>query len=1436
MIITSVRQFVELVVKEIALCGEDGASPAFVIQNTIATFSIQDLSFHSLQQPFDLLRLCWDPLLGMNGDVLFAKSWHDACNGKLLPPLSAEDAATHNVLLFGSRDLQLHALGARPWIAPYIFSSKHLLVLKHIARAREKGVLTCTLLHELDIQSSDVHHLLDALKTYSLVSSRKCHVTIDASPIFTNLWHLASLPAASMPLASDAHGGIRVHCPSFSDQDLDFGLEILQKAGGSLPVDEFMHQVGCHPELKEKGSSLSPGTGFSNLLEMLIQQRYVRRTFIFVQSSCRYKIPALQIYDPSDIQLPESSYPFQLLPNLPLTDQVKSFIHECGCYGCTSSDIVERLGIPRKLLERILSLLNSDEFCISKQCVGKSQAMLYKSKLTFAEEPAVFKLKREASISDTKQENPSESKPPTQRPTPVHLQNMPWQHLGLNDLQLSRLDVTYSFLKLHPVCSVYLLYSHLSEHERLSNAQFRICRKTFNHILEIILPFVEETHVARSVVMRDGVTFPLLMPSSMPDDHPAVAREYKRQVSFQRELRSKRLGAAHLGKGFRNSKSVVASDVPEAADAAVHKKKCRRKVKRIIFAEQPEDSDVGDAPDDGGAASADSRDVDISSDSNSSMDDASHQLSYSRLLGTSSVFIKAYMLHSFILSKNLSTITVEGLLSVLPYRHLIHVIGIPNLKNRVLFALLQELQSLPAHAMDCSTLPRAAVLNMHNKNKNKSGFYMAWNLLFRLSLLKRPPNSLLSHLSRTSYSHEAVVSQSIVIQSVTPDMFEKISMFGCTYYEPSLCVFSLRNSTELRQLWMFFKQFAFDVDSDTVADPIADLSLPDAHLLPDILKNSCLFRHDFKTYSDKKRPSGWSLHRFSGPVVTKLTKFLKKTKHLQDALENLIFPHRWLINIVPQILVYDFFYGGLDIFVEYRNTSSSQHAQLSSLLDSQNLDDGESDDAPCQYWNLDSESKLLAFVLLYYSDKMRPGRIPCGQELVNFCKRVNWKLVSRFVHECGDACRNHFVQIAPTSQFAAAVQTVRDKFPTSVTSQTITTQMALELANEIRLKILMCSDSLEHSIANAKVPLNSNLPWRACFNDCLAAGLVMKRTFCADHYDPSVASAAAFIDSQLSPEQVLVGSSCLASFGASKEKEKGKVKGEEVEEKKEKKVQWSDIPKIVSDKLKVDKAPSSRLSLHQRIQDFSNGLEYFPTTIAHVKSGLDAVALAVLHIQGQLQFEHEWHIANRPSVRSKKISMSDYLYNQGILKLRTQVSEDCPTGNQGIDSLLPEFDDTSRYMYHLNGPDIKLIKRRHSAIADLDCDPSCWKTDFPSETVDRAVSFVHHQGASGVDMRQVCDAVGIDAHDAVAFRRHLLSGLLYHIFNLHASHHYASQLTERLFLSGILIWVSWPPVNSYFVMPLIRNVFRPPNYGMYSLRRTSHLSSQKYCFFSSALF
>jgi hypothetical protein len=1362
--ITRLCHFVDLLVKEIALCGDAGAAPLQVVQSTLSTFSIESLSFASINEHFELLRMCWDPLMALSGDneVAVAASWqsYSAAGGSKTRSFDEVVSKTDS-LLFVSSSLHLHALGARPWINPLVFSNKFVLILRCIADAREKGAISTFMATKLGMSSNDMHHHLDVLKSYALVTSRKCQVVEDGTPKCTNWWHLSSLPAASAPPLTHnfavTYGDIRVECPSVSDEDLNCCMEILQNSGGTLSLDDFVHNVSHHPLLKDKGSSRSKATGYQQLVEELVQHRHVRRVMALVKTSVRFKIPALQVYDSNDAQLPPSMYPFRLLPKVPLSNQVQTFIHQCGSYGCTSADIIERLRVPKKTLERILAQLNDDDVSTSRQCYGNNKTIVYISKITQDQEPSVFKVSRRSDASDAEQKPHLDIDCSFARPAPVVRQNVPWEHLDLNDMQLMRLDLMHSFLQQHPVTSVYAVSNHVLEQERLSGVRFRMSSKTFDLVLDMLLPFVASSHILRMVEMKDKSNLRLLMPPDMQDDDAAVTNAYNHHCDLLRQERSKRLGLdMHLGVRPQPQQRQKRCKAENEAQPVVRKK---RKVKNEESADEVEDNDAGDAPDlaeNGSLANPRSFSASEDSDSGSQASSFNHQYLYQRLMVIPSVFMKAYVLHSFIISRRLQTTCAEDVLSSLPFRLLVQILGIPEMKDSVLFSLFQELRILPAVAMDCNCVKREAVLKLHRK-KN-SGFARAWNLLLKLSVIKLQQDAPLALKGAASMSQEVDVSQSMVIQNVDAETFGKISNFGCVYYEPNLCVFSLRNSAELRQMWMFFKQLSFDIESDDFPDRSVGPSLPDAHCLPDILRFGGVFRCDLKAVSAKKRPSSWALPQFSGIVVTKLTNFLKNTTDLQDALENCISPHKWLTSVVPQILAYDFYYGGLEIFVEYRKLSNSQQVQLPSFLDGQDDDDA-SEAIRGQCWNLDSESKLLSIVLLHYSDKMRHGRIPSGHDLEVFCKRVNWKLVSRFVREPAVACRNHFTELAPCSQCAIALQTFRDKFPEMTAGRELTSQMAQELAQDIRVKVLVFSDSffLQNNVQGqnrdfnitAKIPSKASMPWHKSFNDCLAAGLVIKRIFCADHYDPSVAASAKHIDDLLSPDQVVAGSHCLASFGAT------------LLSRSDKNLRWTEnIPKFVTDKLKVDKNTQNRLSLQQKSENFQNGVEKLPSTIPNVHSSLDAAALAVLHLQGQLSFECKWHIESQPAAYSKKVSIADYLQNRGLFRPVKRSESALEAAEEILDLQQSEFNESSRFMYHLNGPDVKLTKHRRNSIADLECEPSCWKSDFPAEAVERASAHVHAQLTSGVDMRLVCDAVGIDVDDAAAFRRHLLSGLV----------------------------------------------------------------------------
>lgn len=1346
--VVSFRHFIELLIKEVALCGENGASPTSLVENTFATFGIQSLEFLAPSEPLELLQACWDPLLSSNCDVMIAETWKIANKAGQRKHPSLHTAIQQSMLIFTSSHTQLYVLGCRPWMGSYAFSNKYLLALQCIARARHKGVTTTYLLQELGFNPIDLHHHLEVLKSLCVVTSRKCQVIVDGTLSASSLWHLASLAAASMPNFSDSYGGIRVECHAVSDEDLDYCLEILQNAGGTLSVDDFVYQLSRHPRLKEKCSTLKPGTGYGNLEQSLIQHRCVRRVLVRMRTSSHLKVAALQIYDPDAAQLPQSIYPFQLLQNVPLTTQVQSFIHDCGSYGCTSADIAERLHVPKKVLERILSQLNNDEISTTKQCVGHRANIVYISKITFANDPTVSKL--QIAPSNDKQEELFELLPLSTRPMPVISRHVPWQHLQLNDVQLNRLDLLFTYLQSNPVVSVYSLFSHIIEQEKPSNSPHTMCYKTLDRLVEILLPFVEATHVQKTIVMSDGVNVRMLMPADMEGNHTAVVEAYKKDCAVKHKMHSKRNGLdKHLGKEPPHLKRRKAKQETVVTEPPVPPKlkRKRRKVSKIVSTDQLEDSD------------------DCSEDSSGSFEKSSpnHQRSYRRLFVVPSIVVKAYMLHSFIVSRHLLSVSADALLGMLPFRILIQIIGIPSLKNSVLFSLFQELRTLPALAMDCNTFPRDALLRFFKKDQ--SDFAKVWDLLFKLSVLKRRRCSLVSLDGSVALSQEVDVSQSVVIQNVDPETFSKFSNFGCIYYEPSLCVFSLRNSTELRQLWMFFKHLAHDIDAYCPSDPDVQLSLPDSHKLPDILKYGGVFRYSLNAADVKKDPSRWILYRYSGPIVAKLTTILKKTTDLQETLESVVFPRRWLTNVVPQILLHEFYFGGLEIFTEIKKVSRIHRLdQIPLLVDGTGDNDEESEDIQCEQWNLESESKLLAYVLLHHSDKIRPGRILSGQELERLCNRVNWTHVSRFVREPPDSCRTHFSLLVPCSQFATALQAFRDKYPEASSIRTLTTLMAQELAHDIRFKTLLHFDSFcwqdngqsqaRDSVLMAKEPSRVNLPWHASFHDCVAAGLVIKRTFCIDHYDQSVAAAAKYIDSLLPPDRVLAGSSCLATFGATLASRCDKPLASQV-------LRWSDLPKVVTEKLKIEKGHQhqKRMSVHQKIENFQTGVERLPSTIPHVNSALDAVALSVLHLRGQLSFEHKWHMQCQPPVHSKKVSMSDYLYNQGILKPLDKVLEAADECLDSLDSSLSAFDDTSRLKYHLNGPDVKISSEPRHSIADLEFEPRCWKTDFSPDTVERASSFVQHQAATGVDTRLVCDAVGVDTDDAAAFRRHLLSGV-----------------------------------------------------------------------------
>ncbi len=1388
--------------KEIALCGQDGASPLSVVQNTFSTFSIQHLTFISRDEPFELLRACWTPLFSMNGSIFFSHTWPSAPHNRAPHPPTLEDAIDQNLLLFADSHVQLHALGARPWIGSYLFSNKYILLLQFIAKAREKGVATVHLPRELGFNAIDIHHHLEKLKSHSLVTSRKCHVIVDGVSVCTSLWHLAFIPAATVLQTHETLGGFEAGCShTIADEDLDSCVEILENAGGTLSVDDFVCQLSHHALLKSKVSSTFSGTGYQNLEQVLTQQRHVRRILTVPLSSCQIKIPALQIYDPNEPLLPETVYPLQMLPKIPLTRQVQTFINECGSHGCTSVDITQRFRIPKKFLERILSQLRADEVSGTKPGVGKHQVIVYTSKGAVDKECTVSKVRSEATLSSSQQEDHAPNVPNTsmRHPASVAYQNMPWHQLALKDPQLQRLDIMYAFLQLNPVVSTSVVCSHVLQQEQLKNMQLKMSTKAFDRTLAILLPFIESTHVLRTVLFGDGVSVRVLMPERMLASDPAVIEAYETHRSNCQSKRSKRLGSDLLIEKNQSlslsKRPKVESDVPATTQPPVRK---RSKVSRAITADSSASlKDASNLPAE--TKCEKSHDCDDEDDCNSSADQpaSSSETSYYRLLVPPSTCIKAYLLHSFIVSRRFSTVSVQSLLSVLPIRLLIQIVGIPDLNNDDAFSLFQELRTLPVLAMESRTLPREAVLNL--RKKIKSGFIRVWNLLINLSLLTLRDGAPDWRDGDYVLSQEFSVSQSIVIQNVDSEMYENISNFGCVYYAPNLCVFSLRNSTDLRQLWMFFKHLAYDFESGSFPNPHLDPSLFDLHGLPDIIRYGGVFRYDLKAESMKKCPSGWSLFRYSGPIIVKWTKFLKNTTNLQETLETVVFPHKWLTNIAPQIFVDEFYFGGLEIFIEYKKISNSHQSQLRLLLDDQADIPHESESIGCQFWNLDTESKLLAFVLLNYADKVHLGRIPSGPDLQNFCNCVNWNLVSRFVHEPASACQSQFSQLVPHSHFGVALQAFRDQYPEPVASGSLTAQMIQELANDIRVKILVYSDSFfcerngqgsktRNSISSAKVPSKINLPWHEAFNECFAASLVIKRTFCADHYDPSVASAAKYLDSLLSPERIVIGTSRLSSFGATS----AKLGTRSEKFLASQGLRWSDIPKVISEKLKVEKANSSRLSLHEKADNFQSGVETLPSIIRRVSCGFDAAALTVLHLRGLMSFEHEWHITTQPAVHSKKVSMSDYLYNQGIFRLAKPQDKGSEALEEGLDPQLPEFDSTSRYMYHLNAPDVKMFKRRRFSIADFETEPSSWKTDFPTDTVERAITFVHQQDTPGVDARLVCDAVGIDNDDAIAFRRHLLSGLLYscHALVSFNPRHTATQLIVLYCLWVITIWAS----------------------------------------------
>ena len=1339
-IVSTLRQFIQLLLKEIALCGEDGAAPIHVAQNAIATFSVDRLEFAN-NDPLQALRACWNILVSMKDEVIFARSWMEALNPGRKPHPTLEDAIQKEFLMFASPHAQSYALGARPWISSYIFdkqpSNKCLLVLKCIAMARQKGVLVTTMMQVLGMSSADVHQHLSSLQSQSLVSSRKCNIAVEEVRTSTSLWHLASLPAASLPLAGNSNGDVAVICPSVSVEHLDLCMEILRNAGGTLTVDAFAHRLSRHPQLEGDGESFSQGRGYIRLEEVLTQLRNVRRVLIFQQSSCRYKVPALQIYEPSEAEQPESSYPFQLLPKVPLSHQVLSFIHDCGSAGCTVLDMHERLRIPKKTLASILEQLNVDEFDKKKQSSGRTQIYVYMSQFTSTQPPSVLKVSNELAFSTTKREHLTEPTVSSAQPAHAASRIVPWQHLDLNDLQSKRLDVMYTHLLLNPVISLSVLSAHVMEQERLSNHQYKMSDKTFFKLVEILLPFVEATHI-QSVIMSDGVSVTMLLPMNMSASDPAVVEAYSKYCACRNMNKTKKRLPLLLG---------IEPQPPISK---------RRKAISATAADQIEENDIGDAPDLKPAHD----DFDNANDLRDCTDDFSIEQfhAYRRLLGIHSNFIRAYLLHTFIMSRGLKTVSADALLSMLPIKLLIKIVGIPFLKSDTLFKLFQELKSLPAHAMDCTTFPREKLLI--KDRRNKSGFLRAWNILLNLSILRRQ-NPLFTHESSEVLTLEVLVSQSIIIEHVEPEMFDNFSQFGCVYYEPSLCVFSLQNSTELRQLWTFLRHLAPNIDSNSAHNPNSALSLLNALQLPDILRCGGVFRHDFTA---KKRRSivGWCLFRFSGPIVSALSDFLRDTPDLQGTLETKIFPIKWLSQIVPQVLSYELRYEGLEIFTVNKKIYN-QRAKVQFLLGGENDEDEDAEAARYESspWNLDSESKLLSFLLLHHSDSLQPGCTPSREDLDTFCELVNWELLSQFVNEPAVACRNRFLQLASSFQFSTALQVFLEKFPEPAADRTVTTQLAEELATDILVKILSFSDSFLGGEAEALDSFASTnestkilSPWEASFNDCLAAGLVIKRAFYADHYDPAVAAAAQDIESLLQPDRVVAGTTCLASFGATLVPRNEKANASQI-------LRWSNIPKAVSEKLRVDKAPMNRVSLLRKTEDFQSGVENVPSVIANVSSGVDAAALAVLHMRGQLSFEHDCRIDNtgEPVVQSnKKISMFDYLQNQGILRPIKPRDKDAEAADDGVDLQLPECTDTSRFMYRLNDQDVKIFKRCRHPIADLDLEPSSWKTDFPSETVERASSFVHGE-ASGVDVRLVCNAVGIDDDDAIAFRRHLLSGM-----------------------------------------------------------------------------
>jgi len=213
----------------------------------------------------------------------------------------------------------------------------------------------------------------------------------------------------------------------------------------------------------------------------------------------------------------------------------------------------------------------------------------------------------------------------------------------------------------------------------------------------------------------------------------------------------------------------------------------RRKVKKEESADEVEDNDAGDAPDlaeNGSLANPRGFSASEDSDSGSQASSFNHQYLYQRLTVIPSVFMKAYVLHSFIISRRLQTTCAEDVLSSLPFRLLVQILGIPEMKDSVLFSLFQELRALPAVAMDCNCVKREAVLKLHRK-KN-SGFARAWNLLLKLSVIKLQQDAPVALKGTASLSQEVDVSQSMVIQNVDAETFGKISNFGCVYYEPNL--------------------------------------------------------------------------------------------------------------------------------------------------------------------------------------------------------------------------------------------------------------------------------------------------------------------------------------------------------------------------------------------------------------------------------------------------------------------------------------------------------------------------------------------------------------------------------------------------------------------------------------------------------------------------